>query len=325
MGEKEGKKKRRLPGKSNRAVFIFLRQILLDSLSIYITNSFHAQRCSFMARLGLKDITVSYETNGKRTTALDKIILNIEDGDFVSLIGPSGCGKSTLLDLVAGLRLPTSGQVSIDGHEINGPGPDRGVVFQDYSLFPWMSALENLRFAVEHSWAKTDRKESLEMASRYLDVVGLSGFADRYPNALSGGMRQRLAIARMFSLNPEIFLMDEPFGALDSLNRVFMQDLLVRLWSKDAKRKTVLFVAHDVDEAILLSDRVVVMTPTPGRIKEVVKVPFMRPRKRQSLFVSQDYIILRSKLLAPFPRRCRRTWKNKRRNSLPGASDANGR
>jgi NitT/TauT family transport system ATP-binding protein len=253
-----------------------------------------------MARLGLKDITVSYGTNGRRTTALDKINLDIEDGDFVSLIGPSGCGKSTLLDLVAGLRLPTSGQVSIDGHEINGPGPDRGVVFQDYSLFPWMSALENVRFAVEHSWAKTDRKESLEIANRYLDVVGLSGFADKYPNTLSGGMRQRLAIARMFSLNPEIFLMDEPFGALDSLNRVFMQDLLVRLWSKDAKRKTVLFVTHDVDEAILLSDRVVVMTPTPGRIKEVVSVPFSRPRKRQSLFVSQDYIILRSKLLARF-------------------------
>ena len=253
-----------------------------------------------MARLGLKDITVSYGTNGKRTTALHNINLNIEDGDFVSLIGPSGCGKSTLLDLVAGLRTPSSGQVLIDGHEICGPGPDRGMVFQDYSLFPWMSALENVRFAVEHSWARTDKDESLEIANRYLDVVGLSSFRHKYPNTLSGGMRQRLAIARMFAMNPEIFLMDEPFGALDSLNRVFMQDLLVRLWSKDAKRKTVLFVTHDVDEAILLSDKVVVMTPTPGKIKEVVKVPFSRPRKRQSLFVSQDYIILRSKLLARF-------------------------
>lgn len=253
-----------------------------------------------MARLGLKDIIVSYGTNASRTTALDNINLNIEDGDFVSLIGPSGCGKSTLLDLVAGLRTPTSGQVSIDGHEISGPGPDRGVVFQDYSLFPWMSALDNLRFAIEHSREKTDRKKSLEIANRYLDVVGLSKFSDKYPNTLSGGMRQRLAIARMFAMNPEIFLMDEPFGALDSLNRVFMQDLLVHLWSKDLKRKTVLFVTHDVDEAILLSDKVVVMTPTPGKIKEVVEVPFPRPRNRQNLFLSQDYIILRSKLLARF-------------------------
>lgn len=253
-----------------------------------------------MARLRLKDIIVSYGMNASRTTALDNINLNIEDGDFVSLIGPSGCGKSTLLDLVAGLRTPTSGQVLIDGHEISGPGPDRGVVFQDYTLFPWMNALENLRFAVEHSRAKADKRESLDIANRYLDIVGLSKFSDKYPNTLSGGMRQRLAIARMFAINPEIFLMDEPFGALDSLNRVFMQDLLVHLWSKDRERKTVLFVTHDVDEAILLSDKVVVMTPTPGKIKEVVEVPFQRPRRRQNLFASQDYIILRSKLLARF-------------------------
>jgi NitT/TauT family transport system ATP-binding protein len=253
-----------------------------------------------MVRVGLKNIIVSYGTNGNRTVALDNVSLCVDDGDFVSLIGPSGCGKSTLLDLVAGLRKPTSGQVLVDGHEINGPGPDRGVVFQDYSLFPWMSALENVRFAIEHSKDKPTKEESLAKANRYLEVVGLSKFSDKYPNTLSGGMRQRLAIARMFAMNPEMFLMDEPFGALDSLNRVFMQDLLTHLWSRDKERKTVLFVTHDVDEAILLSDKVAVMTPTPGRIKEIVEVPFPRPRRRQDLFTSPEYIILRTQLLARF-------------------------
>ena len=253
-----------------------------------------------MARIGLKNINMSFGTNGMSTTALENINLSIDDGDFVSLIGPSGCGKSTLLDLVAGLKKPTSGQVQIDGREIVGPGPDRGVVFQDYSLFPWMSALENVSFAVEHSKDKPSKVEALARANRYLEVVGLSKFMNKYPNTLSGGMRQRLAIARMFAMNPEMFLMDEPFGALDSLNRVFMQDLLTHLWSRDKERKTVLFVTHDVDEAILLSDKIAVMTPTPGRIKEVVEVSFPRPRRRQNLFTSQEYIILRSKLLARF-------------------------
>ncbi len=253
-----------------------------------------------MAKIGMKNINMSFGTNGKSTIALENINLNVSDGDFVSLIGPSGCGKSTLLDLVAGLKKPTSGQVLINGQEIVGPGPDRGVVFQDYSLFPWMSALENVCFAIEHSKEKPSKAEAIARANRYLEIVGLSKFADKYPNTLSGGMRQRLAIARMFAMNPEVFLMDEPFGALDSLNRVFMQDLLTHLWSKDNARKTVLFVTHDVDEAILLSDKVAVMTPTPGRIKEVIDVPFPRPRRRQSLFTSQEYIVLRSKLLARF-------------------------
>ncbi len=253
-----------------------------------------------MAKIGLENINMSFGSNGTSTAALENINLRVGDGDFVSLIGPSGCGKSTLLDIVAGLKKPTSGQVLINGMEIAGPGPDRGVVFQDYSLFPWMTALENVCFALEHSEGKPSKAEALARANRYLEVVGLSRFADKYPNTLSGGMRQRLAIARMFSMNPEVFLMDEPFGALDSLNRVFMQDLLTHLWSRDMARKTVLFVTHDVDEAILLSDKVAVMTPTPGRIKEVIEVPFSRPRSRQSLFTSQEYIILRSRLLACF-------------------------
>lgn len=253
-----------------------------------------------MTTIGLKNINMSFGSNGSKVNALENINLNISDGDFVSLIGPSGCGKSTLLDLVAGLKMPGGGQVLLDGHEVSGPGPDRGVVFQDYSLFPWMTALENVRFAIEHSKQKTTKEEAVAKAKKYLEIVGLFKFEDKYPTTLSGGMRQRLAIARMFAQDSEVFLMDEPFGALDSMNRVYMQDLLTYLWSREERRKTVLFVTHDVDEAILLSDKIAVMTPTPGRIKEVMNVPFSRPRKRQNLLTSQEYIALRSKLLACF-------------------------
>lgn len=250
-----------------------------------------------MARIELKNITMTFGINGTSTTALDDINLDINDGDFVSLIGPSGCGKSTLLDLVAGLKAPTSGQVLVDSEEIREPGPDRGIVFQDYSLFPWMSALENVRFAVEHSKEKPSKRDALSTAHKYLEIIGLSKFRDKYPNTLSGGMRQRLAIARMFAMNPRVFLMDEPFGALDSLNRVYMQDLLTYLWSRDEGRKTVLFVTHDVDEALLLSDKIAVMTPSPGKIKEIINVPFPRPRCRPELVASQEYVSLRAKLL----------------------------
>lgn len=251
-----------------------------------------------MASIDLRDIFMTYGTNGSKTPALKGISLQVSDGAFVSLIGPSGCGKSTLLDLVAGLKKPTEGSVLVEGEAIDKPGPDRGIVFQDYSLFPWMSALENVRFAIQHSDSKLSKKDALAKANKYLEIIGLAGFAHSYPNALSGGMRQRLAIARMFAMNPRVFLMDEPFGALDSLNRVYMQDLLTYLWAQGERRKTVLFVTHDVDEALLLSDRIVIMTPTPGRIKEIIDVPFDRPRCRAELTSSPAYVALRSKLLA---------------------------
>lgn len=239
-----------------------------------------------------------YNINGSETVALKDVSLDIEDGNFVSLIGPSGCGKSTILDLVAGLKKPTNGQVFVDAEEIKTPGPDRGIVFQDYSLFPWMSAFENVRFAIEHTNGKCTKSEAFVKAQKYLELVGLSKFGAKYPNMLSGGMRQRVAIARMFALNPKVFLMDEPFGSLDSLNRAYMQDLLLYLWTQGESRKTVLFVTHDVDEALLLSDRIAVMTPSPGKIKEVIEVPFSRPRCRSSLVVEQEYISIRSKLLS---------------------------
>jgi len=246
----------------------------------------------------LRRLSLTYGTNGTSHKALSDVNLSIRSGEFVSLIGPSGCGKSTLIDVASGLRPPSEGFVLIDDVQVKGPGTDRGTVFQDYSLFPWMTTLENVCFALEHAKNPGGRKEVEETAKKFLELVGLGKFKDTYPGTLSGGMRQRASIARMFSLDPKVFLMDEPFGALDSLNRIYMQDLLLHLWAEGKERKTVLFVTHDVDEALLLSDRIALMTPSPGRIKEVVEVPFSRPRLRKELSVDPNYLALKSRLLS---------------------------
>lgn len=251
-----------------------------------------------MATINLENLSMIYGSNGSRYTALSGVSLDIQEGDFISLIGPSGCGKSTIIDLVSGLKVPTEGTIRLDDQTVTGPGPDRGTVFQDYSLFPWMTAFENICFAIEHTNGTHTREAVEESAQKYLDLVGLGKFRNVYPNTLSGGMRQRVSIARMFSMNPRVFLMDEPFGALDSLNRIYMQDLLLHLWSDGERRRTVLFVTHDVDEALLLSDRIAVMTPSPGRIKEIIDVPFARPRCRKSLSGSADYVALKAHLLS---------------------------
>lgn len=251
-----------------------------------------------MAIIDLQNISMIYGVNGTRRVALESVNLKIRDGEFVSLLGPSGCGKSTLIDIVAGLKTPEHGTVLIDDEPVTGPGPDRGIVFQDYSLFPWMTAFENICFAIEHTNGNLTRKEIEERTEAYLDLVGLRAYRNSYPNTLSGGMRQRVSIVRMFSMNPKVFLMDEPFGALDSLNRIYMQDTLLHLWSGGEEHKTVLFVTHDVDEALQLSDRIAVMTPSPGRIKEVIDVPFPRPRCRKTLSASTEYSTLKSHLLS---------------------------
>jgi NitT/TauT family transport system ATP-binding protein len=251
-----------------------------------------------MATIDLKDLSLSYGNNGTAHKALSDVNLSIEDGEFVSLIGPSGCGKSTIIDVVSGLKSPTYGSVLVDGIPVDGPGTDRGIVFQDYSLFPWMTTFENISFAIEHTKTTKDRRIIDEKAHRFLELVGLEKFKDTYPNNLSGGMRQRAAIARMFSIDPKVFIMDEPFGALDSLNRSNMQDLLLHLWSAGERHKTVLFVTHDVDEALLLSDRIAVMSSSPGRIQEIIDVPFSRPRHRKDLSVSKDYTDLKAYLLS---------------------------
>jgi NitT/TauT family transport system ATP-binding protein len=200
-----------------------------------------------------------------RFTALEDITLEVRSGEFLALVGPSGCGKSTLLDLLGGLTTPTSGRILLDGRPITGPGRDRGIVFQQYALFPWRTAAENVEFGLDIAGLKA--KQRYEIARHFLDLVGLSGFANRYPHELSGGMKQRVAIARSLAYDPEVLLMDEPFAALDAQTRETLQGELLRIWR--ATGKTIVFITHGIDEAVVLGQRVAVMTSRPGRIKQV--------------------------------------------------------
>ncbi|BCS54124.1 ABC transporter ATP-binding protein [Geobacter sp. SVR] len=229
---------------------------------------------------------------------LRDITLTAEAGDFICLLGPSGCGKSTLLRLLAGLSLPTSGSITLDGAAISGPGLDRGVVFQDYSLFPWMTAGQNIVLALEQAFPGKSRGEYREAAVGYLELVGLGGASEKLPGQMSGGMRQRAAIARAFAINSPVLLMDEPFGALDAITRAKLQDLLLQLWQqKEGERKTVFFVTHDVEEAILLANRIVVLGLNPGTIKGVFEVDLPRPRIRQELYLRDSFLGLRDRLV----------------------------
>ncbi|MDA9413890.1 ABC transporter ATP-binding protein [Bradyrhizobium sp. CCBAU 25360] len=204
-----------------------------------------------------------------RFTALENITLDVRAGEFLALVGPSGCGKSTLLDLLGGLTTPTSGRILLDGRPITGPGRDRGIVFQQYALFPWRTAAENVEFGLDIGGLHARRRR--EIAHHFLDLVGLSGFANRYPHELSGGMKQRVAIARSLAYDPEVLLMDEPFAALDAQTRETLQGELLRIWR--ATGKTIVFITHGIDEAVVLGQRVAVMTSRPGRIKQLIEIP----------------------------------------------------
>lgn len=223
-----------------------------------------------------RDVSCVFERRGAGAAivALDSIDLEVSDGEFLCVVGPSGCGKTTLLNLIAGFQQPTSGEVLFRGRAIKGPGAERGVVFQEHALFPWLTVRQNVLFGptVRHI-SSEDRRE---LADRYLDLVGLAGFSDLYPSEISGGMAQRVAIARALANEPEILLADEPFAALDVFTRASMQRELDVIWQRT--RKTIVFVTHSVEEAILLGDRVVVMTPHPGRIREIIPVTLSRPR-----------------------------------------------
>jgi NitT/TauT family transport system ATP-binding protein len=218
-----------------------------------------------------KEFPVRDETGGRarRFTALEDISLDVQSGEFLAVVGPSGCGKSTLLDLLGGLTAPTSGRILLDGRPITGPARDRGIVFQQYALFPWRTAAQNVEFGLDIAGLKANERR--EKARHYLDLVGLSAFADRYPHELSGGMKQRVAIARSLAYDPEVLLMDEPFAALDAQTRETLQGELLRIWRRTGK--TIVFITHGIDEAIVLGQRVAVMTSRPGRIKHIVDVP----------------------------------------------------
>jgi ABC-type nitrate/sulfonate/bicarbonate transport system ATPase subunit len=229
-----------------------------------------------VARISIESVTKRFEAGDSAVTALDDVNLTVPDREIVTLVGASGCGKSTLLNLLAGFETPTAGEVLVDGLPITGPGPDRGVVFQQTALFPWLSVEDNIAFglSLRANRGKADRRQVVE---RMLQRTGLSAFRERRPAELSGGMRQRAAIASVLAINPSTLLMDEPFGALDSLTRSIMQDFLLEIWEE--QRKTVVLVTHDIDEAIYLADKTVVMTAHPGRIREVIDVSLPRPRQ----------------------------------------------
>jgi NitT/TauT family transport system ATP-binding protein len=221
--------------------------------------------------LRFDQVGVRFEATGRArqsTLAIDSFTLDIAASEFLVIVGPSGCGKSTLLSIAAGLALPTWGQVRLDGSRISGPGPDKAVVFQSLSLFPWKTVVENIEFGLILNGVPPE--ERARRVDYYLPITGLKGFEDHYPRQLSGGMQQRVAIARCLVLRPRLLLMDEPFAALDAMNKAVMQEELVRVWSE--QRPTVLFVTHSVEEAVYLADRIVVMTRRPGRIKQVIDV-----------------------------------------------------
>ncbi len=224
--------------------------------------------------LKVRGVERRFVSAGSSTLALQSTHLRVAENDFITILGPSGCGKSTLLRIVAGLDQPTAGEVLLDGRRILGPGADRGMVFQSYTLFPWLTVLDNVCFGLRERGLP--RARQLEIAQAYLAQVGLQGFAGHYPKQLSGGMQQRTALARALANDPRILLMDEPFGALDHQTRELMQELLLGIWER--RRKTVLFVTHDIDEAVFMGSRVVVMSARPGRIKLELPVPLAHPR-----------------------------------------------
>lgn len=227
--------------------------------------------------------------------AIEDINLDIEHNTFVSIIGPSGCGKSTLLDIIAGLSSATSGEVVINGQVVDKPGPDRGMVFQNYALMPWMTVKDNIKFAVETVFPKMPVKQQQRVIKENIQLVGLVGAENKRPHELSGGMRQRVGIARALAINPQILLMDEPFGALDALTRGFLQDEIERIWEQ--QRKTAIMITHSIDEALLLSDRIIMMTKGPAaRIDEVLEVPFPRPRDRTTVENHPDYLKLKQEM-----------------------------
>jgi NitT/TauT family transport system ATP-binding protein len=248
-----------------------------------------------MEGLVIRDLSKTYYDiyTGQHVAAVEAISLEIAPGEFVAILGPSGCGKTTLLNMVAGFIPPTRGEILLNGRRIQGPGPDRGVVFQSFALFPWKTVLDNVAFGLK--MRGVPREERDRIAREYIALVGLDGFEHRYPHELSGGMQQRVGVARVLANNPELLLMDEPFASVDAQTRMTLQEELTRIW--EARHPTILFVTHDVEEAVFLANRVIVLTPRPGRVRESVTVPLPRPRSWQHLIEDPDYKSLVARVL----------------------------
>jgi ABC-type nitrate/sulfonate/bicarbonate transport system ATPase subunit len=246
---------------------------------------------NFLSVRGVSRTFASTTPGGTATVALQATDLTVAENDFITILGPSGCGKSTLLRIVAGLDTQTAGEVLLEGQKITGPGAERGMVFQSYTLFPWLTVIDNVCFGLRERGLP--RAQQLVTANAFLDKVGLRGFENHFPKQLSGGMQQRVAIARALANDPRMLLMDEPFGALDHQTRELMQELLLGIW--EAEKKTVLFVTHDIDEAVFMGSRVVVMSARPGRIKLDLPVPFAHPR-HYSVKTSAAFMQLKAEL-----------------------------
>ncbi|MEI7432963.1 MAG: ABC transporter ATP-binding protein [Methanomicrobiales archaeon] len=237
----------------------------------------------------VENISKEFEQRDVRSAALVSINLEVQQKEFTCVLGPSGCGKTTLLRIIAGLEKPTTGEVFIGGERVTGPTPRMAMIFQDYSLFPWRTVLDNISFGLEMQGMAEEERHKI--AGHYLDLIGLCGFGKNFPYELSGGMRQRVAVARALAIDPSVLLMDEPFGALDAQTRNMLQKQLLEIWDKT--KKTVLFVTHSVDEAVFMADRIVVLTNRPGTVKEVVNIDLPRPRDR----TSQDFAKVRRYVL----------------------------
>ena len=237
------------------------------------------------AEIDVQSLSKVYDADGEHLVALQEVTLSIPSGEFICLLGPSGCGKTTLLNCLAGFVQPTSGSIAMNGHPITGPDSERGVVFQEHGLLPWYTVEQNISLGPKIRRASKD--EIAEIVRTYTSLVGLTGFETRFPAQLSGGMKQRVGIARALANRPQALLMDEPFGALDAQTRQTMQDELLKIW--EAERKTIVFVTHSIPEAIFLADRIVVMSPRPGRIAEIIPVEISRPRDRASAGFSELY------------------------------------
>ena len=253
-----------------------------------------------MSSIEIRNLSFCYRSNAGSHLALENVSLSISQGEFVCLVGHSGCGKSTLLSMLAGLEKPDKGGILVGGRELSGPGTDRAMVFQHYSLFPWMTVGRNVAFSIEHSrkGRELPKAQVDELVRTHLEQVGMGADINRYPCELSGGMQQRVAIARALAMDTDVLLLDEPFGALDARNRQELQQLLLRLWQGSQPRKTVVFVTHDLSEAMLLADRIVFMRPR--RIERVISVPFERPRDADLLAADPAFRALRDELLGLF-------------------------